>query len=192
MATLEKLTAKILADSEAEAKRILEEAGAEAARITAGIREETGREKEKILADAQLEASRKSEQILIGGQLAARDADLAAKQQMLNKVFAEALQRLNAMPKEKFLQFAAQTLRGQRLNGEEIILPERYGFTIDEINAAVKAAGGTGVLVMGESRGIEGGFILRKGGIEQNNTFEALVEFYRYELESEVTRALYE
>lgn len=79
------------------------------------------------------------------------------------------------------------------MDGEEIILPEKYGITnLDEINKAIKKAGGKGNLVLAkDGTPIGGGFMLRKGGIEQNNTFESLVEYYRYELESEVISMLY-
>lgn len=191
--TLDNLTAKILKDSEAKAAQILADAKAEADRVTAAVLEEAEQERQKILADAKIEAAREEEQIVVGKTLAVRDRNLEAKQQMLDKVFSEALSRLNGMGKEKYLQFLQKFLSTQDLDGEEIILPEKYGIkNIDELNAALNKAGKKGNLrLCTEGPKIEGGFLLRKGGIEQNNTFEALVDFYRYELESEVIGTLY-
>lgn len=192
MSTLENLTAKILSDSEAQAKQILAEAQQEAQRITTAAMDEAEREREKILADAKTQAAREEEQIVVGNTLAVRDANLSAKQEMLNTVFSEALARLNAMSKEQYLQFLTAYLEKLDLDGEQIILPGKYQIqNIDEINAALQKAGKKGNLKLGKDSTIESGFVLRKGGIEQNNTFEALVGYYRYELESEVISALY-
>lgn len=192
MSTLENLTAKIISDSEAEAAKIIAEAKAEAERLTATVMDEAAREKDKILADAKIEAAREEEQIVVGKTLAVRDANLAAKQEMLDKVFADALSRLNAMDKNDYMKFLTGYLAGLDLDGEEIILPEKYGVkNIDDINSALQKAGKKGNLKLSSGAKIDGGFVLRKGGIEQNNTFESLVSYYRYELESEVISALY-
>lgn len=193
MSTLENLTGKILSDSEAKAKEILDDANAEAARIVREQVAEAESLKEKILADAKVQAAREEEQIVVGKTLAVRDENLGAKQRMLDKVFAEALRRLHAMPQEQFMKFLTGYLAALDLDGEELILPaERRPADIAEINAALQKAGKKGNLTLSqEDRRIGGGFILAKGGIEQNNTFEALVAYYRYELEGEVIAALY-
>lgn len=192
MSTLDNLTGKILADSEAEAAAILAEARAEAARVTAAALEDAAREKEKLLAEAKTEAAREEEQIIVGRKLAERDRGLSAKQQMLDKVFAEALKRLEAMSKAEFFVFVTNHLKGQKLDGEEIILPARYSVTQQELDAALEQAGiAPGLKLAGSGRAVEGGFVLSKGGIERNSTFEALLSFYRYDLESAVLEALY-
>lgn len=192
MSTLENLTAKILADSEAKAAQILADAKAEAAKIEAAALEDAQHEKEKILAEAKREAAHEEQQLVVGGQLAVRDQNLDAKQQMLDKVFAQALSKLNDMSRDEYMKFLTGYLSGLDLDGEEITLPARYGVTdITPINEALKNAGRKGNLVLAADGRIDGGFMLSKGGIEQNNTFEALVDYYRYELESDVIAALY-
>lgn len=192
MSTLENLTAKILADSEAEVARTLQKAEEEAAAVRTAAQTETARETEKLLADAKTEAARQAEQLVEGARLAARDAALDAKQRILNKVFAEALARLNAMDKAAFTAFLVSSLKAAGADGGELLLPERYGLSAGEINAAMgttdSKAGGFRISTTG--RGIDGGFVLCQGGIEQNNTFDSLVAFYRYELESDVLKAL--
>lgn len=193
MSALDNLTAKIIADSQAEAASIISAANAQAEQIEAAAAENAQREKEHILAEAKTDAAREEDQIVVGKTLEMRDANLRAKQDVLDKVFAIALERLNAMDKNEYFAFLAAQLSRMDLDGEEILLPEKYGVTnIDELNQALKDAGKKGNLVLsGSERKINGGFVLSKNGIEQNNTFEALVEFYRYELESEVISTLY-
>jgi V/A-type H+-transporting ATPase subunit E len=60
------------------------------------------------------------------------------------------------------------------------------------INTQLKARGIKGELKLSdEARGISGGFILKKGDIEVNNTFEALIRMTRDELEAEVVKVLF-
>ena len=56
MSTLENLTAKIIADSEAQAAGIIGEAKAEAARMEEDALAQAQRERERILADAAVQA----------------------------------------------------------------------------------------------------------------------------------------
>jgi V/A-type H+-transporting ATPase subunit E len=193
VATLENLTAKILGDSEAKAREIIEAAKTEAARIMDDMTRDAEAEKQKIIADAKIEAQREEDHIVAGKTLAVRDENLAAKQLTLNKVFADALSRLNGMSKDEFTAFLTKYLSALELDGETLIVPAKYRpMDIAALNAALQTAGKKGNLVLSEEdRGVEGGFILVKGGIEQNNTFESLIDYYRYELEGDVIGALY-
>lgn len=197
MSSLDNLTAKILADSKAKAKEITDAAKREAeSKIAEGIRFATA-ESEKIVADAHIEAKANAEQIVQGKTLAIRDENLGAKREMLDKIFAEALKRLNETPKDEYLKYIGEYLSKLELDGEELVLPKHYGIkSVDEIMHVNKLAElfgkGPGIkLSTDEKRSIDGGFVLVKDGIEQNHTFEALLGYYRYELESEVLKILY-
>jgi V/A-type H+-transporting ATPase subunit E len=87
------------------------------------------------------------------------------------------------MPKDEFAGFLTERLAKLKLSGEAIILPARYGIEKLEQEGVAVSKGG---------RAISGGFILVKDGIEQNNTFEALLGYYRDELEGEVLKILYD
>lgn len=191
--TLERLTEKIHADAEASAAEIIAEAKAEAEKQLAAAAQEAKKDADKVVADAKLEAVRQEEQIVDGKTLAVRDQNLGAKQEMLDKVFAEALVRLNAMEKDAFMQFLLDSLCKMDLDGDELLLPAKYEIkSIDPVNKALQKAGKKGNLTLAEpDTKMQGGFVLRKGGIEQNNTFESLVGYFRYELESEVLATLY-
>lgn len=195
MSNLDNLVAKILADSQAKAKEITDAAKREAdAKIAEEVRAATA-EGEKIAADAHIEAERTAAQIVQGKTLAIRDGNLGAKREMLDKVFAEALNRLNDMPKEEYLAYLSEYLSKLELNGEEIILPAKYGIaSIDEINHKNKLSAIFGKhlnVKLRTDRVIDGGFVLVKEGIEQNHTFEALIGYYRDDLEGEVLKILY-
>ncbi|MDR2932359.1 MAG: V-type ATP synthase subunit E [Oscillospiraceae bacterium] len=192
MSGLDNLTSKIIKDAQARALEITDAADAQAKAIVAEAEAEAAKEKDRILADADTEAAHAAEQITLGKTLAIRDENLEAKQQMLDKVFTAVMDSLNAMDQAAFEKFLIAHLTALDPDGEELILPERFSIGIDKINAALKEAGKKGNLVMSaEKRAISGGFILCKNGIEQNNTFESLVNFHRYDLESDVLKMLY-
>jgi V/A-type H+-transporting ATPase subunit E len=193
VASLDNLTAKIIGDSQKQADEIIAAANAEAALVVENITADADAEKQRIIADAKLAAAREEEHIVSAKTLAVRDENLSAKQVTLNKVFAEALTRLNGMDGAAFMSFLTKYLSNEELDGESLILPAKYGVKdAASLNAALQAAGKKGNLVLStEDRGIDGGFILVKGGVEQNNTFAALIDYYRYELEGEVIAALY-
>lgn len=197
MSGLENLTAKILADSQTRAKEITDAAKREAEAKLAAEARAAAAESEKIIADAHIEAARNAERMVQGKTLAIRDENLRAKREMLDKVFAEALKRLNDMPKDEYLAYLGGYLSKLELKGEEIVLPKKYGISsIDEALHTGKLAALLGKrpdvkLCSDESRVIDGGFVLVKNGIEQNHTFESLLQYYRDELESEVLKILY-
>jgi V/A-type H+-transporting ATPase subunit E len=194
LATIETLTAKIHADSQAKALEIITAAEQEARRIIDDAVAEAEKECGRILTEAKGEAERRREQMVLSQTLAVRDENLAAKGQTIDAVFADALSRLRDMPKDQFLAFLSRTLPKLDIDGQEILLPKKYGISdLADINAELKKAGKAGDLTLCQgARDIPSGFILIKNGIEQNNTFEAMVDFYRYELEGEVLKTLYQ
>ena len=193
MSNLDNLTAKILADAEQRAADMLAEAEAAAQRTIDGQTALADEECQRMLAEAEAEAARLAQQILLGKTLAMRDENLAAKQTMLDSIFADALAELNAMSKEQFLAFLASYLKDVDLEGQELVLPAKYGITdIAQLQPVLEAAHCKGLPTLTpDDRDISGGFVLRKNGIELNNTFEALVDYHRYELESGVLSILY-
>ena len=189
---LENLTEKILQDASSQAEQIAADAKAQARQIIDDAVAEAEREKSRILQEAAAEAAHTAEQIALGKALEIRDANLAARQQTLEKVFGLALERLNDLPKDAYWKFVADYLEKVDIDGETIFFPKKYGITsVEELNGHLKKAGKAGNLSLGEdSRDISGGFVLVRDGVEQNNTFEAVVNFRRYMLESEVLKIL--
>lgn len=193
MSGLENLTAKIIRDANEQAERIAADAKAQAKQIVDAAEAEAEREKERILAEADVQAAHTAEQIVLGKTLEIRDNNLDAKQQILEKIFSQALDRLNSMSKDEYWKFLTGYLSGMDTDGEEIILPKKYGIaSVEELNEVLKKNGKKGNLVLSaDGREIDGGFVLSKNGIEQNNTFEALISKTRYDQESEILRMLY-
>lgn len=193
MSNLDNLTSKILKDCEAESEQIIENANAKAYEIMQENINFAEKEKEKILANAKIEAKKTAERIILGKKLEIRDNHLLAKQEVVDRVFDYALKKLNNMSKDEYWKFVCNNLRAMDTDGEEIIFPSKYNITnIEELNAFLKSKGKKGNLKLySGDRDMNGGFILIKGGIENNYTFESLIQYYRYELESDIIGSLF-
>lgn len=193
MSNLDNLISKIIGDCEEKSKQITDSANERASEIMRENIEAAEKEKDKILSGAKAEAKIMAEQIVLSKNLEMRDANLNAKREIIDRVFDRALQKLNEMPKNVFIDFLRKSLAALDLDGEEIVLPSKYEITdIEEINAFLKEKNKKGNLKLykGDKK-IDGGFVLLKEGIENNNTFETLIKYYRYELEGEIIAKLF-
>ena len=191
MSGLENLIDKILKDAQSEARSIEEMAKAKAQEIIDAAAAQAQLEAEQILTDAKAEAAHNAQQIVLGRTLEIRDKNLEAKQQVLDKVFSQALEKLNSLPLEQYKVFIKNCLENIEPEGQEIIFPQRYGInSVADLNEYLVKTGKKGELKLGKGD-VSGGFILKSGGVEENNTFEALLDYRRYTLESEVLKTLY-
>ena len=193
MSSLENLIAKILSEAEEKAKEIAAQGKAQAEAAVAQKVQEANDESLKILSSAKKQADDTAEQIALQKTLKLRDDKLEAKQQILDRVFNLAFEKLNEMPKDEFFKLLSETLSQVETDGEKLTVPSKYNITnLDELNAFLKKSGKKGNLTLDtEPRKISGGFILSKDGIEQNNTFEELLKYHRHQLEGVVLKELF-
>ena len=219
MTGLEKVTGKILADAEADAREILERAEAECAAI---------REKYAAMTEAELETLREQSdrecQALIvrarsSAAMAKRNAILEARAAMLNEAYAAAEKQVRSMSGEQYLDLLQKMLRSamkRQLEGEadsmrlygEDISPQAYEVVLnsrdrgsygDKLMAAYRAGFGAKLpaSALGKLRlapdtaPIDGGLILRCGPVEINCSLAMLMAENRRETEAKVSRILF-
>jgi V/A-type H+-transporting ATPase subunit E len=181
---LENIISKIQEDAKTKASEI--KAGAQsAAKAEAESRKAEARKKaDEITALAKADAEKIREQALVSVNLSVRNEKLAAKQEVIDRVFAKALEELNALDDAKLSGFIRAAVRAAKIKqGDQIILPKTSAIKPGDVDARLSEYKGN-VL-------IDGGFVLVSGGVEQNNTFKALIEFYRNELEQDVIHTLF-
>ncbi|GKU25599.1 V-type ATP synthase subunit E [Clostridium folliculivorans] len=198
MAKIDGLINKILEDAEAERDIILKKAEAESNAIIKNKIDEAKEVGSRIIEKANIEAGLNRERIISNTTLKVRNEKLVAKQKVMSDVFNEALDELCAMSKESFLNYLKATIISLKIDGdEEIILNIKGrefvdGTVIAELNNEFMSMNKQGNLRISERiGGFKGGFILEKNGIEINNTFEALINSYRDELEFEIADILF-
>ena len=219
MTGLEKVTGKILADAEADAREILERAEAECAAI---------REKQEAAAEAELEAMRETSdrecQALVvrarsSAAMAKRNAILEARAAILDEAYAAAEKQVRSMGGEQYLDLLCKMLRSalkRQLEGEadslrlygEDISPETYEILLNSrdrgsygekliaafrggLGARLPAAVWPKLRLSSETAPIDGGLILRCGPVETNCSLSMLMAENRRETEVRVSRILF-
>lgn len=103
MEGIEKITAKIIQDSEAEVTRILEETERKARSIGEEAQAQADREREEILARGRRTADERLERLKSAAQMERRKLELAAKQEVLAEAFDLALEKLCTMPEQEYV-----------------------------------------------------------------------------------------
>lgn len=196
--SVEKIVEKILEDARAEAQKILEEAEREASRIAADSEVEADRVRRSVLKEAQAEAERRRQQVLAEARLKARQCVLAARRRAVDRVFEEALQRLQGLPPERYFEvLTLLILEAAETGREEIILSQEDRARLptsflNEINEELRKIGKPGELNLSpEARALGGGVVLCGSRVEINASFPALVEQARRQLEIEAAKILF-
>jgi len=194
MSNLNNLIDKIISDNREKAASIEDEAALQAKKIVTDLVDAANKEREAIVNSGAAEAEKEKELIITKNNIDLRDKKLAAKQAIIENVFSMAVDRLNNMDQGSYEAFLTAYLKQIPLNGDEtLIVPKRYEkLDIAAINASLSQKGKAISLTLEKnSRNISGGFILLQKGLENNNTYEALVDYYRDELEKIVSESLF-
>ena len=119
---IEKITGRITADAKAETERILTAAREEAAQITARYKAQADAESADLAAKNAKAAVEREERLVSVAQMEARKVQLAAKQEMVEKTYALALEKLCAMPEEQYVQVLADLLVQASSTGREEVI----------------------------------------------------------------------
>ena len=194
----QRIIGRIMADATAAAEAERKEAAAKVAAIEAEAQKTAAARREQILAQAAKKAAEQKRRILGAAQLEARKELLSVKQQLIEEAFQQSLQELSNLELDAYQVVLRDLLLAVVETGNETIylsprdrerIPARFW---EEINRALKAAGKEGRLTLsGETRDIQGGFILESGGVEINCSFASLLEMQRDELEPAVAKILF-
>ena len=190
---IEKITQRIEADAQAEIDRILSEAREEADQITDRYKAQAEAEAASLAARNKKTAAEREERLVSVAQMEARKVQLAAKQEMVEKAYDLALEKLCAMPDARYTEVLAGLLVQASSNGREeaIFSPEdreRVGkAAVDKANAA----SGKQLKLSKETRPLKGGFVLRDENTEVNCTFDTLVRLEKAETTGAVVKKLF-
>ena len=125
MEGIEKITAKIIQDSEAEVTRILEETERKARSIGEEAQAQADREREEILARGRRTADERLERLKSAAQMERRKLELAAKQEVLGEAFDLALDKLCSLPEEDYIALLTRlAVEASETGKEQLIFSE--------------------------------------------------------------------
>jgi V/A-type H+-transporting ATPase subunit E len=190
---IEKITQRITADAQAEIDRVLGAAKEQAAQITARMTAEADAVAAELAAKNEKSAAEHEERLVSAAQMEARKVQLAAKQEMLEKAYELALEKLCAMPAEQYTAVLAELMVKASSTGTEAVIfsaedREKVGKAAVE---KANAASGKQMVLSDETQPIRGGFILKDQNVEVNCTFETLVRLQKAETAGAVAKKLF-
>lgn len=119
---LDKITARIAADAQAEADAILNEGKTQARAIAREWEEKAQSESEAILEQGKKVAKERSERLDSTAQMEGRRLLLAAKQEMISQAFDAALEKLLSLPQEEYVELLARLCVKASITGREELI----------------------------------------------------------------------
>jgi len=198
MSGIDKITARIRSDAEAETKQALEQAGREAAEVIRKHQEEAERQAEEIIRRGKAQADERLTRLAGVAELEAGKNTLTAKQEMLSEAFTRAASVVADLPEEKYIAFLSKLAAGSAGDGyEKIVLSradrDKYGDRIlASANVLLSSEGKqAGLTLSEETANISGGLILKGDNMEVNCALETIITFVRGEVSSEVADILF-
>ena len=183
MSNLENLTEKILNDAKSQANIIEEESNKVNENIINSKIKEAEEEKKRMLNRAVSEASLLKERTISNAELKARNEKLKAKQEVIDRVFDMAKEKLKNLSEDKYISYLKSTLEDLKLEGNEtIVVPKRMKPKVKGLGLKSKIS---------EDEAVDSGFLIKDEGTTLNYTFDSLVEHCRDELETEIAQSLF-
>ncbi len=184
---------KIERDAAAEAAKLLDEAKAQAAALESGAASEIAKSKAYYDGMYEAEAPEVRRRAQIISNLDVKKIRLGAKQELIGKAYAGALECLCGLDDAKYLAFVERLLDQAADSGDEELLVSRGEKRINKRWLdAYNAARGTKHTLSSEKADISGGFILRKGKISVNCSLDTLIHWLKDDLESDVVKRLFD
>ena len=120
---IEKITQMIQSEAQTEIDGVLSAAREEAARITARYEAQAQAETAELTAKNEKAAAEREERLISVAQMEARKVTLAAKQEMVEKAYVLALEKLCALPDDQYTEIlAALLVKASSTGREEVIL----------------------------------------------------------------------
>lgn len=184
---------RLNSDAKAETDALLDKARQDAAAITARCQAQADKETVDLAARNQRAAAEREERLVSAAQMEARKTILAAKQAVMEEVYAKALEKLRSLPQDRAVEVLASLLNEAAPQGKgEVLFSAQDRETVGR--AAVDAANaqnGGQLTLSGETANILGGFILRNGSIEVNCAYDTLIRLQKTETAGQVARQLF-
>lgn len=196
---IEKITARIAADADNEIAQVQAEARASVERIRASYAAQAESAEKAICERGRKAAAERKERLANMAQMESKKAVLAAKQEMLDRAFADALIKLTELPAEEKIKLLAGLAAKASVSGtEEVVFSAKDrdtigAGTVEAANRILADSGKNAGLILSEkTAAIDGGFLLNDRDVEVNCAFETLVRLTRGEIAGQVAKVLFD
>lgn len=195
MTGTDRIKAKILEEAKAASNQMLTEARAEAERVMADAQKQAAiiRVDAEKKADADADAMKK--RMLAISQLEGRKEMLKARQEVVDMAYTKALEKLVTQDTAAYQKMmldlvvqAAGNTGGELMLGEQDMKRLGDAFVV-KVNQVL--AGKSTITLCAAPIATTGGFVLRRGEMELNSTFDILLSQMRPKVETEVVAILF-
>lgn len=193
MTGLDKIVQQIRDEAQRAANDTLDKARAQALDITSKAGVEAAARRDAIRAQSENEVKSLLTAAESAAELAKRRELLSAKQEIIGQIIAETQADIYAMSDDEYFALILKMVKKYSLPQKgEIIFSKKDLARMPSGFAAKISSNANGELkVSGETRPIEGGFVLIYGGIEENCSVEALFYAAREQLQDKVSEILF-
>ena len=189
----EKIIAHIESDAKAQADQLLAEAAQKCAEIKTKYEEQASRLYGEKIRDGVKACQAQEDGALRISKMEARKSVLSVKQEMVEKSFSLAAEKIVSLPEERYIAFLSSLAKNASTSGdEEVILNDRDRAAVGDKLLQEINRDGVHMTLSDETRDISGGLILRRGSIEANCSVELLVELCRGEMSSKLADILFQ
>ena len=199
---IDKIIARMEADTQAECADIAAQAAAEAEAILARYRAEAdkllreGEARCKVLEHEQVERLEGGSRLAFRprGAGRARRRVLAEKQRLLDEAFARAADALLKLPRPEYIDLLASLAAENGQGGEALVFSAADRDTVGQavVDAANGKKPGAGFTLAADTRETGGGVVLQRGRMEINCGFAELLRRARQEDSSAVAAVLFD
>ena len=193
MSGFDKIISKINEESQKTYDKIIEEANNSASKIIADKISQAQEEKSRVLKKAEIDAAAVSRRIISTANLEGKKQILSHKQAVVESAFDEAYKKLVSLPSDKFLDLLSSMAAKEITSGdEEILISPEYSGVAQKLNDKIKekAISFKGKVTVSD-RVKDAGLVVKKGEIEVNKTFSAIIRDIREGLEEKIVSTLF-
>jgi V/A-type H+-transporting ATPase subunit E len=193
----EQVVEKILTDAKAEAEKITSEAKEKENAEQAKFDEQLDEFRKQTETLAKKAAEDKNAHILAAARMDIAKEYLAQKRTILGEVFEQAQQQLRSLSDEDYCKLMSKLMLKAVETGDEEVIVDNSDARIDQgfikqVNRELGPGYKGNLRLAGEKHNLGDGFVLRRGKIKNNVSFEVLLAQARKELEIELAKELFE
>lgn len=196
---IEKITGRIEADAQEQAKAIAAEAEAKCAEIRADYDKQAQDQYWARVRDGVKACEDRVQRMGRLAEMEARKSVLALKQEMVDAAFAAALDKICAMPQADYVAYLAKLAAQAATTGTETLVFNAKDqaacgqAVVDAANALLAQQGKPRPAhhEPGHARPAVPGFVLQQGDIEVNCAVETIAELCRSDLAAQVAEVLF-
>lgn len=190
MSGLDKILEHIGSEAAESAKKIIGNAQAEAERILANEKEEAARLERQISKQTELDVASASKRIQSAADLKEKRMILEAKQKEIDAVIDSAVEKLTGLEDKEYFAYLEKML--DKYSTGEAGTIRFSAKDLDRLPADFAAKAEAHKLTLSkEPVVIDGGFVLVYGDVEENCSFEALINASREVLQDKIGQILF-